>query len=1564
MSWARLGLRVAVMAAVLAGPALAWGQMRADQDGDGLPDEVEERLGTDARRAEALTLVIDDKVAGQGDRSVGRALKLANDIVSCWVGHVGGDRYLIKVTLARPFNATNSVFHIYVDWDHDPSTGRQDADWVRGCDIMYSIVNGQFSPRFFSLRVRAEPELMPRCAILGDTVYVCDDVKPHISEKAARFRIYVLSHMADDTSDSDNTPWAEGEVALSGPASAPALAVPRRRNFEVLPGDWELVAGLWHAPTTILLKPSQAEISGFELQHDESLVGKGAPEERVVFTVPTSGARYICCVVYQPQTAAPGLEVAVNDRPVGSIAVAPVACDQVLVYSAQPVALQAGDRLRFAAAPHAGPVRVGMFMLTAQRPQMPPLRLANIRTYSVPERLGQPPARVVVSWTTNRPASCTVRYELADGQGRQQAGELAAQPGQGHRCFYVVLDRANLGGARYALQIRAQEADLPPYWKGQAAAATATVEMSAWEPPAEKAGAVQLTVSEPTSNGRRWPVRSGVPLPPGCLWDPSHCELLGPEGQPIAAQFVCWARWPQDNSVQWLVVDFVAQTSAHRPAVYRLRYGRIPPRRSEPGIRISQSQQGLVVEGTRLRLVLEPQSPLGQVWADRDGDGKIGEGESVLANAPLTLTTSDGIRLVGGPPDETVVEESGPLHGVVRRAGWFTAPDGRRQWRYLLRVHVWRDLPRLYLEISLDNANVDSDMSLLQRLALELPIRADGIWLGGEEVRPLSEQPTVLLQDYDLRYLVNGQPAGEHHGGGIALLQGAQPVVLAVVRDFWKLWPKGFTASSRGLSVELLPALPADAYQSPQDQALVDRLFFWCDHGQYKLRCGTRVTSEVLLDFAPAAQPTGLAAEVEHVHAPLFAAATAEHYCASGAFGPVYAKQAGLFSVYDENVEASFAEFMQRQQTQREYGFMNYGDWYGERNWNWGNIEYDTPWALALQFAHNGRLDMLWRAEAAARHNVDVDTVHYHRNPALVGKVWIHCLGHTGGYFPPSFKDMGEFALGGSSHCHTWVQGNLVCSALFGNERLRDTALLVADEIVRSRTPYCRFYARDAGWALIALCATYQLTANPWYLNAAWLVAERMLQRQEPDTGRMGAHLLDGAECKHQPRHYGAKPFMTAVMLRGLRMYDQLEPRAEVKQAIVRCADWMWNEAWVPKDHGFWYSQCPTFMDKGQPWTFCLAGDGLAYACLLDREHFARRRAQLIEACAAHLYRAGRGGFGKSFTQLTCCMLHALEFMRRLGIRELPPPSTPQARPQLQMRSVVVMQPGEKREVYAFIDNPGLRSQRVEGEVEEAPGWLRVKMPEATTIPAARSAALPTRLTCAAGAPVGSEGQLRLRVRIGSLSESRLLRVVVRAPQPLGSGIGIVTGEHDYLAPALASLGLQAEPLQVLEWTALRKLKALIVGDEALVYNYGQIRSHLAEVQYFVLSGGLLVSGQLNDTGWDAALLPWDLFLAEPETAAGELADRQHPLFAALSAEALQGVKSYDCVIWAAPQWRVLMRDREGRPAVAEAQYGRGRALFILPSFDRPVVGASSSTNQQAAACRQFLQNLIRCLQA
>jgi hypothetical protein len=196
-------------------------------------------------------------------------------------------------------------------------------------------------------------------------------------------------------------------------------------------------------------------------------------------------------------------------------------------------------------------------------------------------------------------------------------------------------------------------------------------------------------------------------------------------------------------------------------------------------------------------------------------------------------------------------------------------------------------------------------------------------------------------------------------------------------------------------------------------------------------------------------------------------------------------------------------EHLAAREAKGEYGLLNWGDWFGERTYNWGNCEYDLPWAALQQFARFGDERYFQVAEAAARHMADIDVVHavnrnylandelrawYDEIPAEPGCVYEHAIGHVGGYSKTWKQDYrtrhpGAYTWGDPRNLgHLWVKGLLYHHLLTGDPWTLDAAVRVGDHLVNT--------ARQAGWDWHLPDGTHSGRGAGWPFRALTALAE------------------------------------------------------------------------------------------------------------------------------------------------------------------------------------------------------------------------------------------------------------------------------------------------------------------------------------------------------------------------------------------------------------------------------------------------------------------------------------------
>ncbi|NUQ01891.1 MAG: PKD domain-containing protein, partial [Armatimonadetes bacterium] len=483
--------------------------------------------------------------------------------------------------------------------------------------------------------------------------------------------------------------------------------------------------------------------------------------------------------------------------------------------------------------------------------------------------------------------------------------------------------------------------------------------------------------------------------------------------------------------------------------------------------------------------------------------------------------------------------------------------------------------------------------------------------------------------------------AGEgKRAAGWAAVQAGDSIVTVLPRDFWQHWPKGIAIDPAAVRLDLLPDIRdvsygTDFYNLKKPD---HRLYYLFDQGSYKLKAGCSKRQEIWLTFG--VEPEAAARAVNN---PPFLAAEPAWYQQTSAFGEISIETQQAYPSYETSTAKALDEYLNSRERNQEYGVLNFGDWYGERGTNWGNIEYDTQHAFFMQFARSGDWRWLRAGEEAERHNQDVDTVWAGPNKGLV---YAHCLGHVGDYLDARVGDQGS-RHGGFTVSHTWCEGHAEYYYLTGDRRARDTAVMIADAYARKNEANYEFTnCRDSGWHLILQCAVYELTGDPYYLNMARTIVDRIEERQTADGG-WERQLVPGHCTCDPPRHRGNAGFMVGVQLSGLKSYHLLTGEPRVIDILYKGSKFLIEDMWVPSVHGFRYTSCPK--SSAGYWSNTMLFEGMAY---VDRfKPDAAVQSILREGCEAQL--SNIQAFGKSLSMNIRATPRILYDMERLDREEV-----------------------------------------------------------------------------------------------------------------------------------------------------------------------------------------------------------------------------------------------------------------------------------------------------------------------
>lgn len=1521
----RVHLIACILFAIVASPLLA-----QDRDGDGTRDEIEFALGMDVDQPEQLVLIHDDKSAAEGD-PLPSAHKLAPDVTKVYFAGVAADRYVWRLDFAEDYAPQGTVLILYLDADNDLTTGRQDG--ARGVDMMLTCVNGLFSPSIRNDAVALADRRL-RGVIDGRSVYMSIDMRLKQTGGKSDYKAWVLCHKAEpDNADQDSTP----PFAVLGPGRSDKPRAAIVSASEVRSDDMR-VHEPWlgwrddlRAMAAITLDTTQANLQGMR-RLDRALMPQTSGAQAVL-KLPKAGQYHVAVVLQDSAVGAEELQLQLNGRQIArAVCVENDGLYHLFVVKT-PVQVKQGDALTLIAPAPAQDFQVSEVLLCPKMPQARAMQITNVAAYCPPQTGDT--VSVDICWLTNYPCTGLVRW--GQGQRLDHATEAEASQTYNHRVNLTGLKR----GQKYSAQV-----DLGPAYDSLAAAPISFVaDQLRLAKCAVARQRVPLTVADLLPQVRTsWPVNGGIPIARGQLTSAAKCRLLDAQAQPVPAQFRELSHWP-DGSVKWLLVSLVHQGPDPH---YQLEYGeQVNALTDWPrALKTEVTPEGLRVTNGHCEVTFPRTgfAPPGIVKLDRQGDGFANDEPICASPDGLTLTDASGQRYTsaGAPVTKLEFEEIGPIRVVVLAEGPLTGATGKLMtWR--CRMSVYRGIDMIPTVITLVNDAGSSVMppTMTSITSLTLPLTVSGA-APSPKLRWLQLDDQHLITEGDMPAAGGTTEPDGAHGRNYAAIE---PLTVAL-KDFWQLYPKAFGLQGKTLTVELLPQLSPDAYAAYTDPKLLTQHYYWAKQGKYRLPMGVALSHDVLFAFNTPQAPE-LARDWQ---TPVLLTASPEYICSTGAFLDLEPERAGVFGSFNDFVRKGFDALEATRQRGHEYSYMDYGDWYGERGVNWGNQEYDLQWALLVNFARLGDLRFFDRAEQAARHTAAIDSLNASPDPTRLGLQYEHCLGHTGGFKMARVPDAEYwFESIGCDVGHMWTEGTLTTYCLTGDERYREPAEHLAQWLASSYTRgFDTYVHRNYGWSVIALLGAYHVDPHPYYLNAARLLTDHVIAEQDPGTG-VWSHPI--GECTHKPLHMGGKVFMSGTVMTGLKMLDQIEPRDDRKQAIVRNCDWMYNRMWHPKDNSFQYAQCTDFDSSSTHAGTYEACEGLAYAYDLTKQPIYR---EMLVRSLADVVARGPSDRGKEYAMEIRMTPYALSALERGGVTALP--SAPAS---VTIDPAIYLLPGANFGLQATAQNPSEQPCEALVEVVKAPAGLEVSARQARWSLPPRTTACRS-LFALTGTP-RDDSPIVVRCTVDDVISETQVRLIRPRAISLGKDSGYIGPDADSLGKALTKIGHPLPRVTDLEPATLSHYRSLIIGAEAHGKDCAGLAKQPERLLDFIYSGGRVALLQLQDQAYQPHFLPYPLVLSDAEGVCGQIALPDHPVFnQPHHMSTLKGLMSYDTIVSADSHWRVLAKDGRGQPSIIEADCGKGAVLVVQPSADRYVTGELAPVGDVGVeACSQFLENVL-----
>ncbi len=759
---------------------------------------------------------------------------------------------------------------------------------------------------------------------------------------------------------------------------------------------------------------------------------------------------------------------------------------------------------------------------------------------------------------------------------------------------------------------------------------------------------VAVRFQEEAGVSREAGVRFGFPLPKGAVFDSRFVAFLGPDRVPLPAQFSVTSRWP-DGSIKWLLITSRLAIPASETLSCTVAVGAgVWRKEAASPLTIQEGETGIVVTTGPLKLEIDKArfNLFRKVFVDRDGNGQFAKSEEGLRSDDpgVALIRPDGkvFSTSALPPESWVIEERGPERIVLRVAGKYGSSEGEAWMRYVTRLTFSAGSSLVEIAHTHINDDLSREFSDIKSLGLEFlaPKKISAVltdFPASETSGPrfLSSRSLSVFQADDRRseWVVDGRPLQGGRSQGAWTVSGNDAAAGLVVHDFWQRWPKGFQADGERIQIGLLPAQPDATFGAK----LPYYLMFPLVEGNYRFKWGMSSTERLTVDFSGKVPRKQLIAEAQ---LPLVAVVQPEWYAETAALGSIPAPDGAQFQVWDDFVKRSFADHARLSAEQREFGFFNYGDWFGERKRNWGNNEYDRAHCFFQQFARTGDTAYFRLALQAARHQADVDIVHAYPDPHYVGSNHQHSIGHTGMWEGPNSPKQATWSHQYDEHTdgtngHTWSDGMADAWCLAGEARVMEATLELGEHLTWAIAPGFKSlgtHERSAGWSLKALMGIYGARPDPAYLNAASHIAKVAIDSQTKDQGGAWAHKLP---ADHSPEQgVGNCPFLIGILMTSLAEYHAQTADPAAMSALESGCKWLknsWNE-----QYGTWpYSADP----QGKPLSVIypahlnpLIANALAYVGRISSNG---EYMKIVEkAMARSFWFAGSEGVGKELSEL------------------------------------------------------------------------------------------------------------------------------------------------------------------------------------------------------------------------------------------------------------------------------------------------------------------------------------------
>lgn len=275
--------------------------------------------------------------------------------------------------------------------------------------------------------------------------------------------------------------------------------------------------------------------------------------------------------------------------------------------------------------------------------------------------------------------------------------------------------------------------------------------------------------------------------------------------------------------------------------------------------------------------------------------------------------------------------------------------------------------------------------------------------------------------------------------------------------------------------------------------------------------------------------------------------ASPDWYSASEAFGKMAASKE-KFATYERGLEYKFQWMKYNQEWEPWYGMLNYGDnltYYYNNEWiQWTNNEPGNDYMWWLQFVRTGNPIYYKTAKAASMHTMDVDNIHWPKDPVYFGDTNESLHAFQVEDLPKGSPYIGMGRRHAAQHytsllsAHVWAAGWISSYYLDANHRGLEVAMETGDYYLRRVFGTHGLRGRRLYLSIWNLGEIYDATKMEKYKVELDDRVKLMMELQNhPDQG--SSIVIN---------RYG---YAQVYISNGLRRYYQLTNNEEVKQSAI-----------------------------------------------------------------------------------------------------------------------------------------------------------------------------------------------------------------------------------------------------------------------------------------------------------------------------------------------------------------------------------------------------------------------------